>query len=294
MSALLGKFIMLPRLRFVVASLILAILPMLLLGSGVFPTPQGGGMTLEIPRAGKPVTLGPNEYSEAQYRQDRQTLAYARRATELSRLREMASVPLNSWIAAPDGSAPPATDSQRDNTSDAGVTATLSLAVVSLDKADDKPALSPAFSQTAKPEVRAGETGAFNNTPLDTRAAITPTPLPVEAALPSPVATVIPPPAYAALNVIDQTETLRTAPPPPGFFAPLPKPRNKAVRRPARPKSSLARQVRPKKPAPAAAGQAQNQAFADLFSWLFGPRITPAPYYPAAAAITPPTRTATR
>ncbi len=50
---------MLPRLRFVVASLILAILPMILLGSGVFPTPQGGGATLEIPRAGKPVTLGP-------------------------------------------------------------------------------------------------------------------------------------------------------------------------------------------------------------------------------------------
>ena len=163
----------------------------------------------------------------------------------------------------------------------------MSLAVVSIEKADDKPA-SP---EAAKPEVRARETEAFNNTPLDTRPAIMPTPLPVESALPSPVATVIAPPAYAALNVIDQTETLGRTPPPPGFFAPLPKPRNKAVRRP-RPKNTAARQVKPAKPG-SAASQQQNQAFADLFSWLFGPRLTP-PTYPAAAAITPPTRTATR
>ena len=201
----------------------------------------------------------------------------------------MASVPLNSWIAAPDGSAAPASDPRRDNTSDAGVTATLSLAVVSIEKADDKPA-SP---EAAKPEVRARETEAFNNTPLGTRLAIIPTPLPAESALPSPVATVVAPPAYAALNVIDQTETLRRTPPPPGFFAPLPKPRNKAVRRPVRPKNTVTRQVRPAKPAPAASQQQQNQAFADLFSWLFGPRLTPPPY-PPAAAITPPTRTATR
>jgi hypothetical protein len=39
--------------------------------------------------------------------------------------------------------------------------------------------------------------------------------------------------------------------------------------------------------------QQQSQGFSDLFSWFFGPRVTPAPI-PAAAEITPPTRTATR
>ena len=93
---------MLPRLRFVVASLAIAILPMVLLGSGVFPTPHSVA-ALEIPRADRPIVIGLDEYTEAQYRQDRQVFAYARRATELSRLREMASAPLSTWVAAPAG-----------------------------------------------------------------------------------------------------------------------------------------------------------------------------------------------
>lgn len=95
---------MLPRLRFVVASLVIALLPMVFLGAGLAPTAHTS--PAELSRADKPVVLGPAEYSEAQYRSDRHALSYARRANELNKLREMASLPLANWIAAPAGYQP--------------------------------------------------------------------------------------------------------------------------------------------------------------------------------------------
>ncbi len=185
---------MLPRLRFVVAALAIAILPMVLLSSGVFPTPHTAP-TMEIPRADKPVSLGPNEYSEARYRQDRMVLAYARRANELSRLRELASVPLDAWVAAPSGAevttpghagntesapaapaAPPATgtpsaNESRTNESRARdiqgeVVATLSLAKIAAETAVETPSIPlseivaepRALPAREKPAVTAAET----------------------------------------------------------------------------------------------------------------------------------------
>jgi hypothetical protein len=96
---------MLPRLRFVVASLVIAVLPMVLLGAGLAPSAHPTSPA-ELSRADRPVVLGPAEYSETQYRLDRVTLSYARRENELGKLRVLAAAPLANWIAAPAGTEP--------------------------------------------------------------------------------------------------------------------------------------------------------------------------------------------
>ncbi len=96
---------MLPRLRFVVASLVIAVLPMVFLGAGLAPSAHPASPA-ELSRADKPVVLGPSEYSETQYRLDRIALSYARRENELGKLRALAAAPLANWIAAPVGAGP--------------------------------------------------------------------------------------------------------------------------------------------------------------------------------------------
>lgn len=303
---------MLPRLRFVVAFLIIAILPMVLLGSGVFPVPQTSA-ALAIMHTGKPISVGPDEYSEARYHQDRQALAYARRANELSRLRETASAPLANWVAAPAGNAK--TGSKNAETvakADAEVAATLALAVVSMEKADappeelpaDLPAMaapseaeksvSPAQKAVASEAVPANaatesslpavenaakDNATNDNTTRENTAAVT------DAASTLPQ-------VYVALNGGGQAEALQTAPPPPGFFAPLPKARPKVIRRSNRLKRAAVKPARPAAPAPAV--HQQKAPFADLFSWLFGPMPSTSPADATAPVATAAVQTAAR
>jgi hypothetical protein len=95
----LGKFgDMLPRLRFIIAATVIALLPMVIFSASPFIGSQGSpdGVRPHAP-------LGTVDAREAQ---QLQVLAYGRRADELTRLREMASVPLAVWVASPvDGQA---------------------------------------------------------------------------------------------------------------------------------------------------------------------------------------------
>jgi hypothetical protein len=247
-----GNQFMLPRFRFVVASLAIALLPMVLLGSGISPTPNMAA-TMEIPRADRPIVIGPDKYSEAQYRHDRMVFAYARRANELSRLRERASEPLAAWVAAPAGPEPEdAGDPKANEAKPVGpkaseVVATLSLATLSSEllaiDAPARPAADAAKAPLAMPELE--------------RPILSPS----SAVSPSPVSTRPAPQVYVALNMgAGSGEVLRTQQPPVGYFAPLPKPKPKVVKRTGHIKRAAA------KPAPIQ----QKPPFSDLFSWLFG------------------------
>jgi hypothetical protein len=285
---------MLPRLRFVVASLAIAILPMVLLGSGVFPTPHSVA-ALEIPRADKPIVLGPGEYSEAQYRQDRQVFAYARRATELSRLRELASAPLSEWVAAPAGA-------EADDTRNAKPTETLPAETRPAETQPAEPKLNESRAVNPKPaEARVNEVVATlsmatiaSDAPATPRSTIPLTetvaeqrtlppqekPLDLTASpVPSTVLTQPVPQVYVALTAgSGNGEVLRTEQPPVGYFAPLPKSKPKAVKRTNRFKRTVARPVVP--------AQAQAKPpFGDLFLWLFGQgTLAQAPAIATAAA----------
>ena len=264
---------MLPRLRFVVAALAIAILPMALLGSGIFPTPHAAA-TMEIPRADRPIVIGPDEYSEAQYRQDRMVFAYARRASELSRLRELASAPLAAWVAAPTGVEP-----ENTGTTNADTTNTDAIKLIEVPSTGETPAKTPSANESRVTNPKPGEIIATLS--LATIAAETATiPLaetvaeqrvlpPQEkpaldaAGMPAPVSTTPVPQLYVALNAGagGSGEVLRIQQPPVGYFSPLPKPKPKTVKRTSRIKNAAT------KTTPAAQ---QKAPFGDLFSWLFG------------------------
>lgn len=91
---------MLPRLRFVIAAIVIAVLPMLIFSTAPFHVSYDAA---DAPRAGGAISLGPADMREAQ--QQLQVMGYARRADELSRLRELASRPLDNWVAEPAGTA---------------------------------------------------------------------------------------------------------------------------------------------------------------------------------------------
>jgi len=87
---------MLPRLRFVVAAVVIAMLPMLFLGSAPVSVPA-------LPEGGVRLALAMTDGPDAS---DIQALGYARRADELGRLRALASEPLETWVTAPAGDEP--------------------------------------------------------------------------------------------------------------------------------------------------------------------------------------------
>jgi hypothetical protein len=86
---------MLPRLRFVIAAIVIALLPMVFFSASPFIGSHSS------PDGVRP--HGPLGTVDAREAQQLQVLAYGRRADELSRLREMASAPLTVWVAAPLG-----------------------------------------------------------------------------------------------------------------------------------------------------------------------------------------------
>jgi hypothetical protein len=90
---------MLPRLRFVIAAVVIAILPMVFVGTG-FVTSGHNNSVAEFPRTNQAVALGTPESRESR---QFQALAFARRAGELNRLRDMASAPLSNWVTEPAG-----------------------------------------------------------------------------------------------------------------------------------------------------------------------------------------------
>jgi hypothetical protein len=101
---------MLPRLRFVIASIAIAILPMVFLGSGAVPAPPSHAAftpaDAKSALAGRTLPREPRVTNETQYRYERHAMSFTRRSEELSRLRELASLSVNDWAAAPAGAAP--------------------------------------------------------------------------------------------------------------------------------------------------------------------------------------------
>ena len=236
-----------------VAAIVIAILPMVFLGAGVVPTPHST-TPAELSRVSKSVVLGPEQYSEAQYRADRHTLAYARRANELNKLRELAVEPLAAWIAAPagepeeDGGAKaitvrtegPATVTvvtapAGDNSPGTVVDVTITPAAPIEKPAVDEPAVAPAKPTAALPA-----------------ATITDAPQVNAAAQPPPASGQV----YAALNPASK-EAAQTAIPQIRVILQKPKPRAKIVRR--------------YRAAPKPVPVVQKPPFADfpLLAWLF-------------------------
>ena len=86
--------VVLPRLRFIIAALAIALLPILVAGT------VGPARDAHLPRPAPPPAIVED--------QERQlVLAYARRAHELDRLRELARAPLRTWIENPAGEQTP-------------------------------------------------------------------------------------------------------------------------------------------------------------------------------------------
>jgi hypothetical protein len=92
---------MLPRLRYVIAAVMIAIVPWIILSSGSMTRTQDLSTQGELSGLHGPllqqVTVSGGDTQQFQ------ALAYARRNSELIRLRELASAPLPAWIAAPAG-----------------------------------------------------------------------------------------------------------------------------------------------------------------------------------------------
>jgi len=139
---------MLPRLRFVIASIAIAILPMVLLGSGAVPAPPASAPVSATHGSLGPSRTLPREaraMNEQQYRYERQAMSFARRSEELSRLRELASLPLAAWMQAPAGAPPEPAASE----------APLPVAVAAEPQAVEPPAASPPPDAPQAPEQAA-------------------------------------------------------------------------------------------------------------------------------------------
>lgn len=283
---------MLPRLRFVVASLVIAVLPMVFLGAGMAPAPHTTSPA-ELARADKPVVLGPAEYSESQYRLDRVALSYARRENELGKLRALAAAPLANWIAAPAGAAP---DNGNDSTvatvttdgpavvtvnttrpeKASEVTVSVTVSPADKDKADkaDKEskesavspqpspgadklaaAAAPEASKPAEPKPEAAKSEASKSEPgkPETTAAA-PT---RDAISDAPRTAAAPAPAGQVFAALTPARTETSALPQVHVVAPHAKPRPRVARRP-----------KPVRAPPAPAPQ-KPPPFFELFVWLF-------------------------
>jgi hypothetical protein len=222
---------------------------MVFLGAGLVP-PSHSSSPAELSRADKPVVLGPAEYSEAQYRYDRQALSYARRASELNKLRELASAPLANWIAAPTGT-------ETEQTPDI---------VIMQATVANTPAVEAPANVTEAPATGKSEPAAA------------PVIEPEPAKPPAVVQTVPVAPArqlYAALNASGKESMQLTDAPQVRFIVPKPKPRAKFIRR-----GGPSRHVAAK-PAPVV----QKPPFADfpLLAWLFN--FNPQPATPAPTPV---------
>lgn len=93
---------MLPRLRFVVAALVLALLPWALFSTGAVMRSHDAAPD-EMSRVR--LTLLQQATMTGDEAKQLQAFAYARRSEELERLRVLASAPLPNWLAAPAGGA---------------------------------------------------------------------------------------------------------------------------------------------------------------------------------------------
>ena len=273
---------MLPRLRFVVASLIIALLPMVFLGAGLAPSHPTS--PAELSRADKPVVLGPAEYSEAQYRHDRQALSYARRANELSKLRELASAPLANWVAAPAGAEPDNASTVATVTTDGPAVVTVNTTNPNPDKAsevtisvtvspsDKRPA--EVAAQTPRPEADKSAAAAPDaDKPAISKSEATAGTPAGKLMSDAPHSVVGPMPSgqiFAALNP-SKAETSNL--PQVHVVMSRPKPRARTVRR--------------ARPAPTPPPAAQNPPpFFELFAWLFNikPQTVSTQSQPVSAA----------
>jgi hypothetical protein len=187
---------MLPRLRFVIAAVVIALLPMLVLGH---VAPTSTSYELSVPQLG----LGA---VDARAVRELQVVAFARRTDELNRLREMASVPLAAWVAAPTGTEPEAAEAQVASLSPSGPSSEPK------DPVENEPATPSASADAAAGAAETKEPDAItadaNQSSLDT---------PAQTAA-SVVAT-----AVAALASNDAGAGVRPA----AFVPPLPHPRPK-------------------------------------------------------------------
>lgn len=257
---------MLPRLRFVVASLVIAILPMVFLGAGLAPSLPAS--PAELSRADKPIVLGPAEYSETQYRYDRQTLSYARRATELNKLRELASAPLNAWIAAPAGAEPDnAATTIATVTTDGPAVVTVNSTNPNPDKAseitvsvtvgpsDKRPA--EATAQTPRPEADRSAAAAPN---ADKTVISKP-----EAATATPAGPLMSDAPHSVVGPMPSGQVFAALGPPKAETSNLPQVH--VVMGHPKPRARTVRRVRP---APTSPPVAQRPPpFFELFAWLF-------------------------
>jgi hypothetical protein len=276
---------MLPRLRFVVASLVIAVLPMVLLGAGMAPSAHPTSPA-ELSRADKPVVLGPAEYSETQYRLDRISLSYARRENELGKLRTLAAAPLENWIAAPAGAASESTGTVTTVTTDgpAVVTVntskpdkaaevTVSVTVAPADKGEnaDKPDKTDKAHKADKPEKAAA---AAHPAPAAEKPAAEP-----EADTPAPAKSETA--AAAAESMTDAPKAAVPAPPGQSFAAltppkaepsktetsALPQVHVVAPHAKHKPRARVARKPKAARTPPPAAQK--PPPFFELFVWLF-------------------------
>jgi hypothetical protein len=279
---------MLPRLRFVVASLVIAVLPMVLLGAGMAPSAHPTSPA-ELSRADKPVVLGPAEYSETQYRLDRIALSYTRRENELGRLRQLAAAPLANWIAAPAGAASdstgtvatvttdgPAVVTVNTTKADKAAEVTVSVTVAPADKVEnaDKPDNADKAAKADATEKAAASRPA----PAAEKPAAAAEPEAVKPAPSKPEAA-----APAADSMVDAPKTAVTAPPgqifaaltPPKAEPPktetsaLPQVHVVAPHAKHKPRARVARKPK-SKPARTPPPAAQKPPpFFELFVWLF-------------------------
>ena len=93
---------MLPRLRFVIAALAIALLPWALLGTGAVVRSHDA---TPIELSGARVLLRQQAMLAGDEGRQLQAFAFARRSEQLEQLRVLASAPLPNWLAAPAGSA---------------------------------------------------------------------------------------------------------------------------------------------------------------------------------------------
>jgi hypothetical protein len=262
---------MLPRLRFVVASLVIAVLPMVLLGAGLAPSAHPTSPA-ELSRADRPVVLGPAEYSETQYRLDRVALSYARRENELGKLRVRAAAPLANWIAAPAGTEPD---------SSAGTVATVTTdgpAVVTVNTTKPETSSEVTVSVTVSPAGKADKAekepeAPAQPSPASGKPAATAEP---EASKPAPSKPEISATAPASDSISDAFRPAATAPagqvfaalnPPKTETSALPQVHVVAPHAKPKPRARVVRRAKPVRTPPPAAQK--PPPFFELFVWLF-------------------------
>jgi hypothetical protein len=178
---------MLPRLRFVIAAIMIAMAPMVIFSTAPFLTPSGS----DAPRP--PSSLGTADTREAQ---QLQVLAYGRRADELTRLREMAAVPLTNWVTAPTGKEPEAIVASPTPGPQAAITVPPAATIAPPAVTAIPPTIAPPAEAPTPPVATTAPPAAATPPPADTNLQATTTTPPVATTLPQvaipPVATTLP------------------------------------------------------------------------------------------------------